>query len=487
MKALFGRPHSSPSSSTLRPIRLAYAVLAICWFGCGLAGGSLVSDRTHRSGTRLRARLWEADGVSILRDWRDSALNLFCRFARASDGAMRCLPVDSQFVSEYADPNCTAPQVRPGSQLRPEPFVVRVAEQPCPSGHVLEYFELGAERVDPTGFRLEGDRCVAVQNPGYPRVFELVPVDPSRFARATETRESHNELDLSLLVSDDGARQPVDLYDHRRDARCTILHNRSNRVDFDTHCAVNETFGALSSFSSATCSGRAAWGPTHVDGSCREPGFCLFDEARVMACDPNYSVWTLGPATTAYSRGPGGTCTALGPLPGIAIHAALTEIPLTDLPAVRVSTLGLGRLRALIVTPSGTTLPLTPSDLGGAFWDSGLQTRCTPTVFADGMTRCVPDQVRGSYASTFADALCTQRLAVRGPCDTLGIVTDLENADGTIGTAQAVYRIGERFVGAQTYIRSNGACVPTPNPPSELWRTAERIDSTLVPLTERTE
>lgn len=75
------------------------------------------------SGTRIVARYGRtADGARAMLGWRDVAMGVNCDFARATDGAMRCLPVaQTARPGFYSDVWCSSP----------------AAVLPCPPGEVV--------------------------------------------------------------------------------------------------------------------------------------------------------------------------------------------------------------------------------------------------------------------------------------------------------------------------------------------------------------
>jgi hypothetical protein len=102
--------------------------------GTNGAGGSMVSSagmagmggifdpvpdagaETSGSGSRLKARRYVADDGARsdqIGHWYDSARKEDCAFRRASDGAIRCIPMLTYALSFYADDQCTQQIVSP--------------------------------------------------------------------------------------------------------------------------------------------------------------------------------------------------------------------------------------------------------------------------------------------------------------------------------------------------------------------------------------
>jgi hypothetical protein len=174
------------------------------------------ADADPQSGSRLKRKFFLGDDgareyehwidtaagtVSSIRNlWYDATRDEDCATQRASDGQLRCLPVDASFSFEavYADPACTQPLLElkagpAGCPLHVPRYGRTMEFSGCPSdGFKLRYFAVGALAGPGTQvYRMNGAACTGPTGLD-PTVttYELGPeVAPSEFVGLTPSVE----------------------------------------------------------------------------------------------------------------------------------------------------------------------------------------------------------------------------------------------------------------------------------------------------------
>jgi hypothetical protein len=189
------------------------------------------------SGTRLRATwLADADGNRLLppgAHWTDQDLAMPCNTDSADDGELRCLP-HSGFVSTsvegfFADAACTirAQETVPttcGADTDPSDDSFATTSAPDPDacaggkrGRIAATFAPGAPL-----FARDGDgNCVAGEVPDH-AISIGADVEASTFAHVHEEHQAPGGARLAMTVrlSDDGASEPVGIFDSELAAPC---------------------------------------------------------------------------------------------------------------------------------------------------------------------------------------------------------------------------------------------------------------------------
>lgn len=143
---------------------------------------------TH-GGERLTARFLVADdGSKTPVGWTDDDTGLACSFERATDGALRCLPVvpHDSWVPLFTDEYCKTPAVAV-AELTPAcepqgPYVVASDLDPCNPAKVV--YKVGATYSGPLPIAyLDGVTCAVIDTQKMDK-FSLSIVDPSAFVGA---------------------------------------------------------------------------------------------------------------------------------------------------------------------------------------------------------------------------------------------------------------------------------------------------------------
>jgi hypothetical protein len=346
------------------------------------------------AGSRLRARVYvSADGSHHFSGWRDTELELDCRFRRlqvrqdAFD--YYCVPetpVSIVFQSgpRYADAACTVAAVDVDScdgVVPPYRLYTDLRPPACEGSEVSSLQRIGEPIQDPY-VRAFGDVCteagLASQGQGWRAI---APADLSTFVRA-EMRfvELGGGLYLTRLRGEDGTSE----------VRKFSFEN--------TLCRATEVTGA-----GARCVPDAAAiaGSFFADASCARPtgdvlGGCGASFGTWTRHDPNQdcaattTLWDFRPIRTDQYFLDGVVCRLWDQWNPVRDQTELIPRDPTTVPALEVVRSGAGRLRSVVNrTAGGSSVGL------ATIYDSVLGLECAPREFEDGTLRCVPTQSPG--------------------------------------------------------------------------------------------
>lgn len=429
-----------------------------------------------KSGTRLRARIYDAGGGAVrLAGWHDTKLDVDCTFERAEDGAYHCMPRGASVSSHFADAACKEPAAYVLPDCGNAPRYARKVIDECASK--VQVFEIRA-RIDAVYASYRGCR-VETDTQSY-AFYSIAPVAASTWVRAEEEIEPRSDqLGARVLVAEDGAREVVDLVDSARQVAC----------------------GADAS---GRCVPTAHASPIFLDRACTEPGVelyaqCpaphLFAVAQGPACNQRTHVYEPGPTRSpTYFKDNTGEC---GPTTGPTVppHAGAAfgrEVPIEDLPPVRDDLpSGRGRVRLLHY---GDAKPI----LARTFEDTKLGIECVAFELSDGHVRCMPPSGGGhpgDFGSRrrYADRECRVRVipdfsTLNGDCPPPALakfVFGVPFDEMLRCEAPEVFRIGKRVEAAPFERDASGKCMQTDLPAyfeltpldfSEFAELAERIE-----------
>jgi hypothetical protein len=201
--------------------------------GSGTArGGSGTTSGTNgwqprgddsRRGTRLRYEYWLTDdGFTLLNgEITDTERGELCAFARAHDGALRCMPYTTglPYVSNYfADAGCTVPIADGDSPTAAYAVRRRSFDTPndCLGSDAIEYFEsLGALETLNAFYPNADGACVSTPlDSRFSHVRVGRPVPPDAFVAARdEIVTNPSRLGEVHRLGDDGSFARIGLYD----------------------------------------------------------------------------------------------------------------------------------------------------------------------------------------------------------------------------------------------------------------------------------
>jgi hypothetical protein len=174
-----------------------------------------------RSGSRLLAMGYSADGAKAFRTFHDQRLGFDCDFAAASSAdELRCVP-SAHVKVIYRDAECTRPAawVQRYDGLETNDAVSSTATMALCPGDVAPHREsyrlgkqLSEETLDsssgPAMFETSSAGCGPAGIPGKiaPASFELIPIDEAELARGVRASlKVSDSLRLSRLLAEDGA------------------------------------------------------------------------------------------------------------------------------------------------------------------------------------------------------------------------------------------------------------------------------------------
>jgi hypothetical protein len=361
------------------------------------------------SGTRLKAA-WVVgpEGERRFRHWRDSKLDLNCRFAVAADGKWRCLPLHANYANGYTDPACTTPGVK-GFAGNTERFVKNDVGGACPPG--VEIRRVGkpvpeSSRFGRVGHGTVGGRGVAskptttcelqrMMGGAADVMYEIGEVvTPETFAAATVEveRKSGGAMGISVMHAEDGAREFWGWHDGARETDCALGPAADGRL----RCLPRSRTFATGAFAEGGCQRPA--GTTRGKSTCADAGFVRRETTG--QCPLRTSVFRGGNRLQAGYRLSGETCAAA---PGE--HYELGE-------EIPVSALVAGERRRW--RPGAGPLAIQIDEVAGlksasALYDLRLGAACRAEE-CDGDVRCTP-QSNLFVGMEFADPECQVPLA----------------------------------------------------------------------------
>lgn len=424
----------------------------------------------YRSGSRLRARLAEVDGVALFLGWHDRNLDIDCTFELADDGVTRCLPSGSGLApidGYYADSSCSLPVTSvPASSGCPS---ARLAVGSSSSGSCEQsVWSVGAPMASGGLVYTRGSSgaCGLITSPPA-NIASLTPMAASAFVGAKPSARTSRGPDLAMrwLVADDGSVQADALFDTVRNVRCgpTIVPG-SFFVDFPGRCAPQDLAWVIDTYVDPACTKLAALSEYTPGTGCQPPPVAVVDDPGTGSpydttlCSPP-APWLaeIGPvaSSTLYGNNYGGSaCTAQTGGGSTLSYQVGARIDIATLPSLAPRDDGSGRVRAHTLTSSVGT-PLFASTL----FDTQLGATCLPTQGEDAIWRCMPSEAPGTLF--YADAGCSAALLqYRHGCAppelvestvSLGVACSAEY--GTI-----IFRTGARETPTTVYSGSPGYC-----------------------------
>lgn len=452
---------------------LAVALLAGCTQGTP-------APATHRSGTRLRARVQILDdGARRLVGWHDRELGIDCSFGRDAAGVLRCLPVAAR-VPAFADPACTVPAHLPVScEAEGTRWVrgIRTRDEACwPAPWTFDVWELDPARAT-TGYSMS-ESCA----PAIPDVdaIPILPASPSIFVEATIVeRPVTPRLTATYFVTADGAeaRRPDLFRDVELDRTCRFVH--AGAALYCVPPSGSTTSGDYHGV--PDCSDRVAY--VSATRGCEEP--LIVEHTIEETCGGRIELRELGPRITGplYAETPEGTCVDATWDPELGAFHELG--PLTaEGRLVRgiEETRGTGGARFRTITVDGVPV----HDVAHALVDAHGAT-CFPLDFEDGRTRCV-SHLPGAVPVMFADPECRELLVTSGATHCGAPPAPLHFA--RLGAASPVPGCASRFASVHRlepaapgprYQSIGGVCTEIPDDDAIERRMGEEIDLGVFP------
>jgi len=432
-----------------------------------------------KSGHRLTAKAYEAEGAVNFRYFSDERLGAACAFGLDSQDVPRCFP-QSNVQPVYLDGECTEVATFGRSGLSPGDWVALVTDDDvCPGrlAHSAAYrlgeqlFEVGYASDFKVYERVEG-RCREAFAP--PK--EITPVhsllpepDAELVAGYWASTEPAAGLRVSRIVADDGAELNVAV---------TTAEGSVCQLSLDGLCLTGLSADPYGASLDAQCTRTAYFSP--LPESCGAPKYAtegervfelvrpnrLFSKQLVLPISDNVADWQYScEETDVWSRAyaPGRDVTDL-------------------LPKVDMVERGEGVLRSKAWSVGGSTVPL--AAVGEAStWFESAGGRCRVTESSDGSLRCLDDGGGLYEASYYSDPHCTNRLYTTTNAS-ISSEVPLRLVEWGEHGINALFAV-EPYVGSlyQTGLASNNyACEPALASPTPLWEKGEPIDLGTLPL-----
>lgn len=415
----------------------------------------------YENGTRLRAvSLGEAGATERrLLIWYDTELNTECRFERAEDGEIRCLPWGQTLAPGFADSACT-------QAVFYDPLVVPCADVPTYRRESVGAGSCAGNRV----FRLERLALTEVYHESCPAEPQVLPagasvwrdqevVGPERFVRATR-RERLNEGGVGVRewIGEDGSREVTQIVDGTYGA-CSAREV----AEGGWRCLPSPAYHEQPWwFADEGCSETPLAYASRVD-ECREPSK-LGLEWR-SGRDGLPSVVALGePVTgTVYERSlSNGQCEARESSDLLwTLYRIEGLFDVTRLRALSETPHGSGRVRPLHYAIDDVLLTLVPGEGGATMYDSKHDARCAAVRHGEGRL-CIPERFPLAEGPLyFSDTGCSEPV-LWIPHEPLPAQVGLKQTDhcvreGFADVIHQIYDVGEAHVGA-LYTNQEGSC-----------------------------
>jgi hypothetical protein len=384
-------------------------------------GAAATNHPDFTSGTRLRARTWVSDGVTVGIEtsatsmdqvWYDQQLGVPCTFVTRGDGA-RCEPVPSYLdpagggfpVFGFADALCGSERVVTGpvgSAFGPwraaycaEKRYARILE---PAGDAIETnsYEVGPALTGAAWYMKpldQPDACFPVDI--------VPPADFRRTARKTtptdfvgahlETIRSGRRLSPIMLVADDGTRQRVGWHDEDLNFDCSARPSEGGK----TRCLPNAGSAfVLPGFFSEDCKLTLAI----PDNAGAKAG----DLVKPVQAAPGIRLdayYRLGAAAKKiYERSENGECVESIFFAGA--YPLIDEVLSSRMDELTLRSTVVGRfLTTSLVDAEGTVDRSTFT-----LFEASSNTSCAFAPTSDGKTRCLPST---ALNIRYGDAACT--------------------------------------------------------------------------------
>lgn len=431
-------------------------------------------DPSARSGTRLRVRYLEG-GPDAYRttDLWDKELAASCRFQRAADGELRCLPLQVVAVY-YADATCTA-----------EPFMLPVQENVCGDAFgktpnretIFRRTTSPKELVGEIVYYPDGaGGCTATFGAtAGATVAEALP--STTFVRGAAADEPRADGMVARYVEgEDGSRYLQATRDVTRGTDCDLAFEPGRCVPSDR--------APVGLFSNAGC--------TMPVGRHRSPSPpAIIIEHRNMAngCLAGVDYYEVGAKlaadATLYGRDATGTCTPRTRDAAYSYYARGAPISLSSFPEVTLRLEGTGRLRARRHADADGK----PLAQAHAFWDAERDRECRLGRFDDGAYRCFPVDSGLYDDGYFSDVACSSGALASYHCRAEP-GPHIVRSDGSRACVGDVYRYGRVYergpAAAQVYFTNPYVpCEARPAPPSmQYFNIGASVASSVFPAVE---
>jgi hypothetical protein len=455
-----------------RGILVAVAFVALSFPACAAdeAAPAAPLPPAWRSGGRLKARSWTLGGASVPAAIHDSLLGIDCEFDHPPAGSpAHCLPVpayDEQFAL-FADPGCSQRVFQAYGD--PRPLVAVDPLDACTSER--RAFRLGQRLACPTiRYRLTAEGCVPDGDSCALYSGKEVPLD-TFVAGEREILDLGGPVGAVAVNGDDGSRWIERGHDARRDEPVSSEPIGAAGTFWVADLQLAYDFGGAES---------THGGAIFVDPSCSEVGALKLSHNAVcpirtiqafsgITCEHTglYDAGETLPGRDFYATSEDGACTPYVADDSLVVRRG-AEIPLDALVPVTFHLEGDGPVRARYAGSGGR--PIVASGLYVIEWG----TTCVVEKRDDEVLRCYPGWDTVAGGTSFADAACEDRVAVRRTTKTAscpGRPPPAPPPPSLFATRPDGYaKIGRRLPETGFYEVVEGACVPENPPENATWQ-----------------
>jgi hypothetical protein len=364
--------------------------------------GPLTGVADHRSGTRLKAIVFQAQGgAMLLKEWFDTKLGTKCQWARGNGSRFFCFPQVRAF--NFSDESCT----RPAAEAAPGLLAPTVAAVPfngltCVTPQALR---VSTRVVQGYSKSYRADGTIACEPLNGTKVYESDGELPlTELVGADIIRERRGALAVDVLRSDDGAQHARLVVDEKLGFRCALSVFDQPNPRPHPQCTPDVFYQTLrvnnSTFEDGSCAAPTAYrnSPGMPLLSFLTPEFC--DESIGVALTPSDRKYrkVTGPYLGPLFSNSTGSCLPLvgSRPPQFSVGSVLDD---TAFVTYRRTLVGGGRLRTVaLASPTGEALRDEPF-----FVDTALDNApCVPLAVGN-VQRCVPIQW---LSFQFADENC---------------------------------------------------------------------------------
>jgi hypothetical protein len=364
-----------------RALAFAAGVASFCFAACSARDSAedekpiIPQPVTFTSGSRLKAKYLEIDGVKLFNGWEDTKTGRPCVFSEGRCLTGRALTVVGP--ETFEDDTCTTPIF--DGRDEPEMLLVDDYSSGCRTTTVHSV----GERLTLTKIWIRNNgQCIEsapFPSPGeYVRVGPAIAPESEPWVRATEQNDpSDGRIVARWRVADDGARELIGAWDSERNEVVAVDGGTNKRWYPQQRAAL---------IGEATCSGIA------TSSECKPTSVFL---AGVACRDPQ--ILSVG-ARAAEGRCPASFGTA---------YEVGSSVPAKSFADAKRVEVGGGRIR-LVMDARNDDKPIVPR----GFFDTEAQAACSAIPIGNGDTfRCVWG-VDSRVSEGFADEACTQKAII---------------------------------------------------------------------------
>lgn len=448
------------------------------------AGAAARPDFT--SGSRLRARVVRADGVSLFLGWHDRVQDVDCAFAETADGAIRCVPSGPGVTSVgavYLDAACTTPAISPG---RPECGGLKLVVQGDRCNRAVSIGRVGTTimSADPDYYQHPDGSCTTGSGGGTTSLTITGSLPLTAFVAAKKVDVPRGgRLAQTFLEAEDGSAQAYELIDTERKTSC-VARPRTDR------CVPEAVAWVFGDYTDPSCTTAVAATVAAFTAACGKPPSLVLDlpgygspwDGKGCGPEGGATFYQVGAPAIGDVYGGSASCSKLQ-FTGQEFYALGAPVPAEALPRLIHGSSGAGRIKLRAYADErGTRL------VGYTLFDSARGEECEAALAGDGALRCMPaPQAFGSISAFYADAACLiPTVTTRPGCAPPQLAETLESL--ACGEARRrIYSVGAQIT-SNVYVKQNDTCAAAPLPKDQdVYAASEIAPSAFAPVEKTTE